>query len=181
MIRTCGVWRRWVRLKGKGVEMKIFKGILYVIFLLSLCVVTNGCGSSKKDNMAMAKRNIEIGRYGNAKADLETEIKEHPKNAEAYYLLGRIFLLNSWADYSLAEPRFESAYKINKSYAKQIAELYSQYLKQAKGLNVSDAEINNEQNPAKKETLMKKKERYEHAKTMHQMWLARTAADNSKE
>lgn len=161
--------------------MKVFKGVLYVIFLLSLCGVMNGCGSSKKDNVAMAKRNIEIGRYDLAKVNLETEIKESPKNAEAYYLLGRMFLLNSWADYPLAEAKFESAYKINTVYAKQIASIYSQYIEQAKGLNVSDAEINNEPNPVKKAALLKKKERYRNAKEMYDKWSARSSEGNPKE
>jgi len=69
--------------------MKNLKIFAFILGLMLLTFYFIGCGSKQ---MRKAEELVEVGMYEEAIPLLEMEVKEHPKDAEAHFLLGRCYL-----------------------------------------------------------------------------------------
>ncbi|MDI6778904.1 MAG: tetratricopeptide repeat protein [Bacteroidota bacterium] len=73
------------------------------------------CGTAE---MTSAKLYIQRSEWENAKIQLQKEIAKHPENAEAWYLLGRVF--HEQKSYKEMVDAFNSSLKINNQFKKEI-------------------------------------------------------------
>jgi len=96
---------------------KHLKNIINFTLILSI-VLLIGCGSK---TMKKVKDLVEVGMYEEAVPLLEMEVQEHPKNAEAHFLLGRCHL--ALGNINAGSEAFSRAIKIKPILAKQVGKV----------------------------------------------------------
>jgi len=94
--------------------------IIFTIILSMVYLITCGSKSMKK-----AKELIQVGMYDEAIPLLEMEVKEHPKNAEAHFLLGKAYLHTDEEDNARAS--FERAIITDTKFSSKVTEEYKGY------------------------------------------------------
>jgi len=102
--------------------IKNYKITAFILGLTLLTIYFLGCGSS---SMKKAKDLVEVGMYEEAIPLLEMEIQENPKNAEAHFLLGKIYL--DTGEEENARLSFERAVITDANFMKKVTEEYKEY------------------------------------------------------
>jgi len=91
------------------------------LIVLSLALIILGCNSRSKE-MKNAETYIQVNELGKAKELLDLEIQTNPKNAEAYLMLAKVFLLG--ADPIDARAAFDKALLLDTSTKSEISKTY---------------------------------------------------------
>ncbi|RLE00063.1 MAG: hypothetical protein DRJ11_12185 [Candidatus Aminicenantes bacterium] len=99
--------------------MENLKKFAFILGLMLLTFYFIGCGSKQ---MKKAKEFVEVGMYEEAIPLLEMEVKEHPKNSEAHFLLGKAYLYTD--QMHSARNSFERAVITNAKLRGKITEEY---------------------------------------------------------
>jgi len=91
------------------------------VVVLSLALVMTGCSSRSKE-MKNAETYIQVNELGKAKELLDLEIQSNPKNAEAYVMLAKVFLLGG--DPLDARVAFDKALLLDTGTKSEISKTY---------------------------------------------------------
>ena len=91
------------------------------VVVFSMALVMLGCGSRSKE-MKNAETYIQVNELGKAKELLDLEIQTNPKNAEAYVMLAKVFLLGG--DPMDARAAFDKALLLDTSTKSEISKTY---------------------------------------------------------
>jgi TonB family protein len=94
---------------------------LSVVAALSLMLLMSACGSRSKE-MKNAETYMQVNELGKAKELLDLEIQTNPKNAEAYVMLAKVFLLGG--DPLDARAAFDKALLLDSSTKTEISKTY---------------------------------------------------------
>src|ERR1022692_568543 len=89
---------------------------------LSLVLFLSACGPSRSKEMKNAETYIQVNELGKAKELLDLEIQTNPKNAEAYVMLAKVFLLGG--DPISARASFDKALLLDTSTKSEISKTY---------------------------------------------------------
>jgi len=99
--------------------MENLKKFVFILGLMLLTFYFIGCGSKQ---IRKAEELLEVGMYEEAIPLLEMEVKEHPKNSEAHFLLGVAYLYTD--QMHSARNSFERAVITNAKLRSKITEEY---------------------------------------------------------
>jgi tetratricopeptide (TPR) repeat protein len=91
------------------------------VVVLSLAFVMLGCSPRSKE-MKNAETYIQVNELGKAKELLDLEIQTNPKNAEAYVMLAKVFLLGG--DPTDAHAAFDKALLLDTGNKSEISKTY---------------------------------------------------------
>ena len=94
---------------------------LSVVAALSLMLFTSACSSRSKE-MKNAETYMQVNELGKAKELLDLEIQTNPKNAEAYVMLAKVFLLGG--DPISARAAFDKALLLDTGMKSEISKTY---------------------------------------------------------
>lgn len=96
-------------------------GRLSVVAVLSLALLVSACSSRSKE-MKNAETYMQVNELGKAKELLDLEIQTNPKNAEAYVMLAKVFLLGG--DPLSARAAFDKALLLDTDTKGEISKTY---------------------------------------------------------
>ena len=96
-------------------SLRVIGALLLALLMMSAC-------SSRSKEMKNAETYIQVNELGKAKELLDLEIQTNPKNADAYVLLAKVFLLGG--DPMSARAAFDKALLLDTSTKTQISKTY---------------------------------------------------------
>ncbi len=105
--------------------MKLFKIFILAFFAVSL-IACGGAEERKSVYMEKAKASLEAGDLDKARIELKNVLQIDPKDAEAYYQLGKIF--EQQGDYQKAFGNYQKAEELNPDLLENQARLGRFYL-----------------------------------------------------
>ena len=122
--------RAWARLTWITMAVVLFVSFVAVKRLYPQMPLLANPQVIAAQQMAAARRALQLGKPAEAIPQLEDAIDELPNNAEPHYLLGVAYLMQRQPDKAI--PAFQQALKLNPQYGEAAAGLGNAYL--AKGM-----------------------------------------------